>query len=229
MRYLILSLALIYSALSLADNQRFIQVSGHGEIQAMPDYLQVNLSIQALGKDLKSAKKSADKAMKQLLAISDSLSINRDDIDAAHISNHPQYEWSNNTREYRGEQVNRNVSITLRDKEQYADLAHQLLSISTLRIHGSQLKFNDRQALQNQAFVAAIKAAREKASLMAQASDNRLGDVLTIQEQGSHAPQPMMAMARMEMKSMDAEPAPMLIQQQTIEANVTVRYELKDD
>ena len=58
MRYLILSLALIYSTLSLADNQRFIQVSGHGEIQAMPDYLQVNLSIQALGKDLKSAKKS---------------------------------------------------------------------------------------------------------------------------------------------------------------------------
>ena len=230
MRYLMLSFCLLLSTFSNADNsddKRFIQVTGTGVIEAIPDYLQVNLSIQATESNLKQAKNRVDSAMKKLLKTTKSLNIAEKDIDAAHISNHPQYEWRNNNREYRGEQVNRNVTITLRDKEAYAELSHQLLNISAVRIHGSQLKFNDRQALQNQAFANAVEAARKKAAIMAKASDNTLGEVSSIQEQGAHSPQPVYAMARMEKMSMDAEPAPMLIQKQTIEASVVIRYELK--
>ena len=228
MRYFIVCFALLLSSVSLADDDhRFIQVTGNGSISALPDYLQLNLSIEATANDLKAAKKRVDSAMKKLLKTTKSLNIAEKDIDAAHISNHPQYEWRNNNREYRGEQVNRNVTITLRDKEAYAELSHQLLNISAVRIHGSQLKFNDRQALQNQAFANAVEAAGKKAAIMAKASDNTLGEVLSIQEQGAHSPQPVYAMARMEKMSMDAEPAPMLIQKQTIEASVVIRYELK--
>ncbi len=228
MRYFILCFTLLFNTLVLADDDhRFIQVSGSGSIRAMPDYLQLNLSIEATAKDLKAAKETVDNAMKSLLQITTSLNIAETDIDAAQISNHPQYEWRNNNREYRGEQVNRSVAITLRNKESYTDLSHQLLNISAVRIHGSQLKFNDRQALQNQAFANAVEVARKKAAIMAKASDNALGNVLSIQEQGAHAPQPVYAMARMEKMSMDSEPAPMLIQEQTIDAAVVIRYELK--
>jgi hypothetical protein len=228
MRYFILCFTLLFNTLVLADDDhRFIQVSGNGSIRAMPDYLQLNLSIEATAKDLKAAKETVDNAMKSLLQITTSLNIAEADIDAAQIRNHPQYEWRNNNREYRGEQVNRSVTITLRNKESYTDLSHQLLNISAVRIHGSQLKFNDRQALQNQAFANAVEAARKKAAIMAKASDNALGNVLSIQEQGAHAPQPVYAMARMEKMSMDSEPAPMLIQEQTIDAAVVIRYELK--
>ena len=228
MRYFILCFTLLFSTLVLADDDhRFIQVSGNGSIRAMPDYLLLNLSIEATAKELKAAKDTVDNAMKSLLQITTSLNIAEADIDAAQISNHPQYEWRNNNREYRGEQVNRSVTITLRNKESYTDLSHQLLNISAVRIHGSQLKFNDRQALQNQAFANAVEAARKKAAIMAKASDNALGNVLSIQEQGAHAPQPVYAMARMEKMAMDSEPAPMLIQEQTIDAAVVIRYELK--
>lgn len=232
MRYLMLSFCLLLSTLSNADNsddKRFIQVTGTGVIEAIPDYLQVNLSIQVTESNLKQAKNRVDSAMKKLLKTTADLNIEERDIDAAHISNQSQYEWRANQREYRGEQVSRNVNITLRDKEQYAELAHQLLMIKEVRIHGSQLKFNDRAALKNQAFVAAVKAARERAWLISRANDASLGQVLSIQEQGSHFPQARMAGAKlMAMESASAsEPAPMLIQKQKIEATVVVRYELR--
>jgi len=90
------------------------------------------------------------------------------------------------------------------------------------------MKFNDRQALENQILAKAVVAARVKADKMATAAGSELGEVLTIQEQSSHVPQPMMAMsmARME-KAADPGPAPMLIQKQRLTASVTLSYELK--
>ena len=231
MRSIMISLAIfassvMFSTTTLADD-RYIQVSGAGMIQAMPDYLQVNLNVSATAADLKQAKQQVDRAMKSLLKTTEALNIAETDIDAAQIRNHAQYDWVNNRREYRGEQVTRDVSITLRDKEQYAELAHQLLMIDEVQIHGSQLKFNDRQGLKNQAFAKAVKAAFAKALLMAEASDNELGKVLMIQEENAHAPQPMMAMAKAMSADESAAPAPMLIQKQNIEARVIVRYRLK--
>lgn len=228
MRILLVSLFMLFCDLAVAENLRFIQVTGNGEIKATPDYLQVNLSIQATENNLKAAKKRVDRAMKQLLSEAQKLDINETDIDAAHISNQSQYEWRGNQQEYRGEQVTRNISITLLNKDNYADLAHQLLMIKEVRIYGSQLKFNNRQQLKNQALTKAIEAAKNKAQLMANAADNKLGKVLHIQEQGSHIPQPRFAGA--EVMAMEAslkqDTAPMLIQKQKITATVVVRYEL---
>lgn len=235
MRSIIISVAVLASSLmlssaTLADEtgNRYIQVSGEGIIQAMPDYLRVNLNVSATAANLKLAKQQTDLAMKSLLKTTESLNIAEKDIDAAQIRNYPQYDWVNNRREYRGEQVTRDVSITLRDKDQYAELAHQLLMIEEVQIHGSELKFNNLQALENQALAKAVKAAKQKARLMARAAGGKLGDVLSIQEQGNHSPQPVYAMARMEKVSMDSEPAPMLIQSQTIQAAVVSRYQVSE-
>lgn len=212
---------------SIAEDVRFIQVSGNADIKAMPDYLDVNLTIETTQPNLKKAKRVVDQAVMDLLKISKDLDIEEKDIDAAHLSNQPHYEWKKNGREYRGEQVSRNITISLRDKENYATLLHQLIAIKEIRIHGSEMKFNDRQGWKNKALIKAISVARNKAELMAQASGNNLGQVLSLQEEGAYAPQPMMmSMARMGKMEMDSAPAPMLIQKQTISAAVIIRYQL---
>lgn len=219
---------MLLSLSSVAEDVRFIQVSGNASIEAMPDYLDVNLAITTTQPSLKKAKRIVDTAVKNLLQVSEKLNIDEKDIDAAHISNQPHYEWRKNGREYRGEQVSRNITITLRNKDNYANLLHELMNIKEIRVHGSEMKFDDRQSWQNKALIKAINAAKNKASLMAQASDNKIGAVLSLQEQGAHAPQPMMmSMGRMEkMEMMDSAPAPMLIQKQTISAAVIIRYRL---
>ncbi|MFC3678587.1 SIMPL domain-containing protein [Bacterioplanoides pacificum] len=228
MRHFFLALTLLITSFTALADDRYIRVSAESSIEVMPDYLELNLSLEATEPSLKAAKQKVDKAMKALLASSKKNAVDEKDIDAAQISNRPVYQWNKQGREYQGEQVSRRITITLRDLSRYASLTHQLLDIAEIRIHGSQMKFNDRQALENQILAKAVVAARVKADKMATAAGSELGEVLTIQEQSSHVPQPMMAMsmARME-KAADPSPAPMLIQKQRLTASVTLSYELK--
>lgn len=228
MRHFFLALTLLITSFTALADGRYIRVSAESSIEVMPDYLELNLSLEATEPSLQAAKQKVDKAMKALLASSKKNAVDEKDIDAAQISNRPVYQWNKQGREYQGEQVSRRITITLRDLSRYASLTHQLLDIAEIRIHGSQMKFNDRQALENQILAKAVVAARVKADKMATAAGSELGEVLTIQEQSSHVPQPMMAMsmARME-KAADPGPAPMLIQKQRLTASVTLSYELK--
>lgn len=228
---LLFSVCALFSAQpALAGDDRYIDVTGQGEIEAYPDYLQLNLTVSDTQPTAKAAKAKVDSAINNVLAISKKLGIKEDDIDAAHISNQPVYEYdysaSRNKREYKGEQVSRNVSLTLRDMEQYSALVHELLQNSLVKIHNTELLFNDRAALEQQAMTLALTNARNKARNMAKALDNKLGKVLRIEERGNGA-QPMYEMRAMSMAKSDSAPAPMLIQKQSINASAGVRFELK--
>lgn len=228
---LLFSICALFSAQpTLADDDRYIDVTGQGEVQAYPDYLQLNLTISDTQPTAKAAKAKVDTAMNNVLTISKKLGIREDDIDAAQISNQAIFEYDysagRNKREYKGEQVSRNVSLTLRDMEQYGVLVHELLQNSLVNIHNTELRFNDRAALEQQAMTLALTNARNKASNMASALDNKLGKVLRIEEQGSTG-QPMFEMRAMSMAKADSAPAPMLIQKQSISASASVRFELK--
>jgi len=232
------SAALLFSACALfsaqsaiAAEDRYIDVTGQGEVEAYPDYLQLNLTVSDTQPTSKAAKAKVDTAMNNVLAISKKLGIKQDDIDAAQISNQAifEYDYSSkrNKREYKGEQVSRSVTLTLRDMEQYGVLVHELLQNSLVKIHNTQLRFNDRAALEQQAMTLALTNARNKAKNMANALDNKLGKVLHIEEQGNGGGQPMYEMRAMSMAKADSEPAPMLIQKQSINASAGVRFELK--
>jgi len=123
--------ALFSTQPALAGDDRYIDVTGQGEVAAYPDYLQLNLTVSDTQPTAKAAKAKVDTAMNNVLAISKKLGIKKEDIDAAHISNQPVFEYDysigRNKREYKGEQVSRNVSLTLRDMEQYGVLVHELL------------------------------------------------------------------------------------------------------
>ncbi len=216
---------------ALASDDRYIDVTGQGEVEAYPDYLQLNLTVSDTQPTARAAKAKVDTTMNNVFAISQKIGIEKEDIDAAHISNQPVFEYDysvgRNKREYKGEQVSRNVSLTLRDMEQYGVLVHELLQNSLVKIHNTELRFNDRTALEQQAMTLALTNARNKASNMAKALDNKLGNVLHIREQGGTA-QPMYEMRVMSMAKADSAPAaPMLIQKQSISASAGVRFELK--
>lgn len=234
--YFTLSLlaALVLSASCSADRpdneKRYVQVSASSYIEVLPDFLTVSLSLQSTQPTLVKARSVIDKAMKSLLKTTEALDIKNDDIEAAQITNYPQYEWNKEGREYRGEEVNRSVTINLRDKDNYATLVHQLMTIKEIRLQGSEMKFNDRAALENQALALAVKAARAKAEVIAKAADNRISHVLSVQEGGhyNHYESEPRMMKSMSMSNAESAPAPMLIGKQRISATVSARFALDD-
>ena len=224
--FVLLISSLTFSHFSLAA-ERFINIAGEGQVEVLPDYLTFNIVIQAEAKTTPLAKQEVDKAMHYLLETTEQNAIPNKDIEAANISNQPVYEWVNNERKLRAQQVQRTVVITLRELERHTELLHQLLQQPNIQIQHTQGHFNDPFALQMKATALALEQAKEKANLMATTLDTRLGKVLSIEEQGA----PMRPMYSMRMQAMQSdsapEAAPMLVQKQTISSTVQVRFELR--
>lgn len=220
--------ALLFAFPVMADS-RFINVSGEGQVEAWPDFLTIKVLVSAQDKTASAAKDKVDSAMNGLLTITQTLNIEEKDIEADRLSNQPVYDWVDNQRKLRGEQVSRNVNITLRKLDQHGTLLHQLLQLSDIQIQHSQSGFDDPAALSLQATNLALQQAKHKAESMANTLGVRLGKVLSVDEQSQQF-SPLRAEARMFSVSADqakAEPAPMLLQKQTINGRVQVRFELK--
>ncbi len=216
-------------SLPASAGNRYINVSGDGQVEAWPDFSTIQILISAEDKTASTAKAKVDKAMNAILDLSQELNIEKKDIEAARLTNQPVYDWLNNERKLRGERVSRNVAITLRQLDLHSNLLHKLLQQDNIHIQHSQSGFDDPAALSLQATNLALQQARSKAESMANTLGNRLGKVLSIDEQSQQFT-PLRAEARMLSMSADnapTEPAPMILQKETIKGSVQVRFELK--
>ncbi len=214
-------------AAKAAAYEEYIEVTGYGEAEAWPDYLQINMLVSAIDEDAETAKAMVDQSMNQALAVAGGFDIAEEDIRADRIPRQPRWEWQKDSRIYRGEQVSRNLIITLRDTADYTELAQKLFAIKNLSINNTSTGFDDPQKLQQQATKAALLNARDKATFMAETLDNKLDGVMHIVEQGSIRPQLMRMNAVAEAKG--SAPAPMLLQKETVSASVQVRFELDEE
>lgn len=224
---IIASLSLLLSLPSFAA-ERYIHVSGEGQLELLPDYLDFSLLLQAEAATSGEAKALVDQAMHQLLETTAALGIETEHIDAANISSQPVYEWHNNQRTLRAQRVQRSVNLKLYQLSQHTELVHQLLQQEHLHIQQSQGHFNDPFALSLQATELALQQAQDKATAMAATLGVRLGKVLTIEEQG--VPLRPVYAVRMNAAMADSSssaPAPMLLQKHSITSTVQVRFELK--
>lgn len=218
--------ALVLPLQAQADEE-YVEVSGNGEISAWPDFVTLTMTISATANDAASAKQQVDAQVNQLLAVASNYAISEEDIDASRIHRQPVWEWKREGREYRGEQVSRPVTLTLRDTNQYGALSHDVIAIKGLSLNGQTLGFADRKALEQQAMTLALLDARDKAKHMATTLGTGIEEVLSIIEQ-SGSSSPMMEGRVMAAMAKSSEPAPMLIQEQKIRTSVLVRFELDD-
>jgi len=126
-----------------------------------------------------------------------------------------------------GEQVTRNLNITVNDLDKVSALMQALVENKVSTIDGLNAGFQNRRELVKQALGLATDDAKDKAAFLAEQLDRGLGDTLEITEQNSA---PMLRRQNIEMrsKSMMADSAPPaeMFGTQTINASVIVRFKL---
>lgn len=207
--------------------QRVVEVHGKGTVEAMPDYVKLSLLVSTVQPDRAQAKARIDQSVQSLLALTQRFAIHENDIDAAQLHNQPYYQWQQGERQYQGEQIRRNMVISVRSLNDFTAFSHALLTIDDVQLQGTEFVFNEPDALYVSALALAAQQAQTKAERLAAALNNRLGLVLSISEQGGarFAMQGMRALSMAD--SAQSEPAPMIVQAQTIEANIVVRYQLR--
>lgn len=124
-------------------------------------------------------------------------------------------------------QVERPVSVTIRDLERLPRILDALTAAGVDALDGVEYDLKDRDAATDKALSKALERARHKAELMADTLKVKLGDVTNVEETQSPTYTPRTMMMRAE--SADAKSAPEYRAGEiAIDAGVNVTWEIED-
>ena len=225
----VLMLTLLLGSLSTFAKSAFIQVTADANVEALPDFINVSVSIEKRGNNSAQAKADTDAVSAALNTLLRRENIQEQDIDQARLSIYPNYQWDKGQRFLQGYTASRSVTIKLRDLNNYNLFMSKLSELDLQRVVASTGGFDNESFLEESALVKALGLAKTKAEAMATALNADLGKVLMIQEGRASVIQPRMyaemaSDSQAEDQSVSGE---LKIKPQKVSASVTVQFELK--
>ncbi len=228
----LISLAFITSALLstsvFAETPNFphIVTTGYGEVVATPDIATFTVKVVETAMSAEQAKSSADKVVQRYLDALEKNEVSRDDVSSSNLYLAPQYHYPKSGQpELIGYRATRNIDVTVNDISRLNVLLDTALQSGITHIENVQLKVKNEQKYKDQARLAAIKNANEKATSLAAGFDKELGQVWRVSYNGTSS-QPVL----MRSMAMDAKSESMGYEDSTliIRDRVDVIYQLED-
>lgn len=213
-----------------------VTVTGQAEVRVPPDEVLFTLAVENIDKDMLLANKKTDDSVKQVLAIARKHGVKPEDVQTSHISVQPKYNtddlpYDDRSRVKRvliGYQVSKTIAIRLRDISRFDELLADVLKAGITRL--SNLEFRDSQLRKHrdEARRMAMRAAQEKANLLAREIGQSIGPAYSITETtrdyAPRAPMQNVSADSGEAAEGDSAIAPGTI---SVTAQVTVRFRLQ--
>lgn len=230
-----------------------ITLSGHGEVQAIPDIANVYFSISKDAKTVEEAQDAVAKIEKASLDFLRTSGVEDKDIKTSNASFHPKYEYRKavcpeiplgfgtegvtSAPSYycpEGKQViigytaSESITIKIRQTDDVGKIMQGLGSLGISNLNGPNFAIDNEDSLKAEARREAIQDAKEKAEILAKDLGVSLGKVANFNESGNY-PGPMMYKADMMGVSASAERIPAEIPkgENTISVDVTITYEIR--
>jgi hypothetical protein len=219
-RFLFVFFAAIITLVPARASEDLVTVTGEATVAIAPDAAVIRIGVTSQEKTAREASDANAKQMTAVLAAIKDTGIAERDIQTSRLSLQPQYDpgKSGNAR-LTGFQANNQVTVRIRDIDKLATVLDRAIAAGANEMSGIEFVVSEQSKMLDQAREDAIADARRKAELFAKAAGARLGNVVSISEEGS-APQPR------PMQAMRAGAVPIAPGEQTLRAMVTVSYEL---
>lgn len=212
----------LISTMAIAQNQTpTVEVVGEGIIYATPDMVNISISIEKEGLDLKNLRQKNGEAVAQVLQLL-SKELPMENFQTSYVSLYK--DDYNKLNKYR---VVQNINIKLEDISKYDNLMNAIFDAGVNRIDGISFGVKNKEKLLQEARVAAIDDARKKALLYAVSLDQNIGKAIKIKEVNSHFNdiQPVERMSKMSLGSTGSDNT-LAVGKIAIEAQVNVAFEL---
>jgi hypothetical protein len=210
--------------MAIAQNQTpTVEVVGEGIVYATPDMVNISISIEKEGIDLKNLRQKNGEAVAQVLQLL-SKELPMENFQTSYVSLYK--DDYNKLNKYR---VVQNINIKLEDISKYDNLMNAIFDAGVNRIDGISFGVKNKEKLLQEARVAAIDDARKKALLYAVSLDQNIGKAIKIKEVNSHFNdiQPVERMSKMSLGSpANGNDNTLAIGKIAIEAQVNVAFEL---
>lgn len=214
----------LLSTMAIAQNQTpTVEVVGEGIVYATPDMVNISISIEKEGLDLKNLRQKNGEAVAQVLQLL-SKELSMENFQTSYVSLYK--DDYNKLNKYR---VVQNINIKLEDISKYDNLMNAIFDAGVNRIDGISFGVKNKEKLLQEARVAAIDDARKKALLYAVSLDQNIGKAIQIKEINSHFNdiQPVERMSKMSLGSpANGNDNTLAVGKIAIEAQVNVAFEL---
>lgn len=194
-RKILLVFVIVLTASSaLAQNavdRPLITVTGQAEMRVPPDEVVFTLEVESVDKDVLAAKKKTDESVKSVFALAKENHVKADEVQTSYISVEPKY--STDDLEYGGERrgvkrvflgyaVSKTIAIRLSDISRFDPLLSDVLRAGVTKVRNVEFRDSQIRKHRDQARAMAMKAAQEKANLLAREIGQTIGPAYSITE-----------------------------------------------
>ena len=231
-RYSLLAMltALLFSAsfgYAAAPDLATLSVSGQGRVTAPPDMATISTGVITESERSEDALGKNNAIVSALMKTLDDSGVEPRDRQTSNFSVSPRYSRERSetgSPKIDGYRVSNQVSITVRDLNKLGSLLDALVKSGSNKLGSIQFGLSNQDELTDKARLLAVKNARRRAELYADAAGRKVGEVLSISESAIAAPRPMM---RNSMMMAEAADVPIAVGENEIKATVHMVFELK--
>lgn len=208
-----------------AADLRTITMSGHGEMRAVPDQVQINAGVTSSAATAAAALTANTARMKGVFDTLRKMGVPERAIQTINFSVSPQYTGGANNERPRltGYQVNNEVSVRLDDVSKLGSALDALVTAGANQMNGINFSIREPAPLLEKARATAVADARARAETYAKAAGVTLGPVQSIHESGAEPPRPMYRVM-----AMSAERSvPVAAGEESVTADVSIVWEIR--
>jgi len=177
-------LTLAFAVAHLAHGQVLptIHVSGNAEIRVAPDLVDITLGIEVIGKALLPAQEEQNRRVAAVIACLKKAGVEDKDIQTDRVSIHPRYDEESSKIKPNRYEVARSVNCTLRDIGKFDEVLTAALQAGATDVSGINFRTTELLKHRDAARLAALRAARQKATLLANELGMKVGRAQSVVE-----------------------------------------------
>lgn len=158
----------------------YVIVDGSATVETTPDYATLSFDIGMTKETSAAAAAYVNDQTKELVGLAMRYGVAKDDIQATTVNVQPDFSYEKGTQVMKGVNVERSVSLTMRDLSKYSDFMQALLDQGIVGVEGVSFDTSHRDALTQRAMDQAIDAARVKAEAAAKHAGASVGKLYAL-------------------------------------------------
>lgn len=163
------------------SDPRTITVTGEALVRVVPDHVVVTLGVESVERDLAKARVANDERARRVLDAARAHGVVDADLATDQVSIEPRRDDYTQPKPS-AFAVQKTIVATLRDLGKFEGLIAACLDAGATHVHGVQFATGALRKHRDAARVAAVKAAREKAALLAKELGASVGPALRVAE-----------------------------------------------
>jgi uncharacterized protein YggE len=216
-------------------DKQVLHVSADAAISVKPDRAHLTLGVSERSKDLRATKERMSETLKKAIAFCKANGVQDKHIQTSYISISPAYRYDDDKAKslLRHYALTQTFTVTLENPDTYETLLYALLELGINNVQNVSFTTSELRKYRDEARLAAVRAAQEKAKLLTDAVGIKLGKVVNIQEGQRVSPAYTIRSKDMLSQNVLAKSAPedagegFALGMIPVKAEVTVSYELE--